>query len=703
MKVSTSQPFQLIYSLFEHEYLGYLFESYVVHVDDYGKLTFQHQNISAKNADEFSSGLDDKDYQLIDLIDQIQQDYIIRKFSKKVVKPEEFFLKVYDKEKGNKMLQSEIERYLEVKRSKILSLMVGKEVYEMGSDGEPAWKKLNIDDKKATVLFHFRKNDDNTHYFPTIKFDGAKIDFQYKGAFIVCKQPAWMVLDGNMFTFEKEVDGNKLQPFLNKKFIVIPKKVEEQYFDKFVAPLIESFDVYAKGFEILTVNKPVKPLMQLSILKSQASTGMFDSGTVQLEEDKAVLELNFRYEDFNFKADKPGEINVKMVKEGENYIFHRVCRDVEKEKSIIRSLQESGLTFNHAKAVMTKPQAFDWIKNNQEFLERFEMEVRQRETSGGTYFLGEPTIHIEISEAIDWFDVKAEIRFGEYLIPFNRLRKYILKKQTEFELPNGEIAVIPESWLVEYGDLFSLSEALDDSDETKIEKHHVALVKELEAGNLAKLQISEKLNKLRDFEKIDNFDLPGKFKGELRPYQKAGYNWLRFLNDFKFGACLADDMGLGKTVQALALLESQKELNPGATSLLVLPTSLVYNWEKEAEKFTPGLNVFCYTGTHRNKDPESFNKYDLIITSYGIIRLDIELLENYYFNYIILDESQAIKNPSSFISKAVRRLKGNSRLILTGTPLENSTMDLWSQMDFVNPGMLGTKSYFKNEFQIPID
>ncbi|VAW29403.1 Snf2 family helicase, partial [hydrothermal vent metagenome] len=140
-----------------------------------------------------------------------------------------------------------------------------------------------------------------------------------------------------------------------------------------------------------------------------------------------------------------------------------------------------------------------------------------------------------------------------------------------------------------------------------------------------------------------------------------------------------------------------------AASLLVMPTSLVYNWQKEAKKFTPSLRVFNYTGVNRTKDIDQFKGYDLVITSYGIIRRDLDLLTQYKFHYVILDESQAIKNPTSNISKAVRKLQAKYRLILTGTPIENSTMDLWSQMSFINPGLLGHQNFFKKQFQIPIE
>ena len=705
MKVSASQPFQIIYSLYQHEYLGYLFESYVIHLDENGKLTLQHQNISSKNATEFERGLDDTDYMLIDLMDSMQQESVIKRFSKKSVKPEDFFPKIYDKEKGDKGLQKEIESYMERRRAKILANIEGKRLFEMGNDGEPAWKEIEIQDKKATVLFHFRRNEDNTHYFPTIKHDGQKLDFQYKSAYIICNDPAWMVLGGKLYSFEKNVDGKKILPFLNKKFIIIPKNMEEPYYNKFVAPLIASFDVYAKGFDIYTEKYEPYPTLTLSELASNkaAMTLFGDDGKADNPEDEKILiELMFEYGTFRFKAENIGQVSVTVEKKGDSYVFHRIRRDLAREKEYLEILSGTGLSLRNSKAVLPKSQAFGWLDLHRELLESNAFSIHQRSLNGKRYFIGEYKIDVQVRENIDWFDIHAIIRFGEYEIPFQRIRKLILKKKLEFELPNGEIAVIPDSWIIQYGDLFTFSEE-DPEGGTKLKKHHLALVQDLKEGNMAQVQMSRKLEGLRDFERIEESNVPSSFKGSLRPYQKAGYHWLRFLNDYRFGGCLADDMGLGKTVQTLAFLLSMKDMGQQGPSLLIMPTSLVYNWEREARRFTPSLKVFTYTGTNREKDPSRFSKYDIILTSYGIVRLDIDLLDDFYFNFIILDESQAIKNPSSNIARAVNRLRSRSRLILTGTPLENSTMDLWSQMNFINPGLLGTQAYFKNEFLQPIE
>jgi SNF2 family DNA or RNA helicase len=711
MKVSSSQPFQIIYSLYQHEYLGYIFESYIVHLDDKGKLTYQHQNISSKNAREFSKGLDTRDFELIELMDSMQQEAIVKKFSAKFMKPEEFFAKIYDKTKGNELIQEQIEDYLEKRRARILDKMKGKQLFEMGNDGEPTWKKIEVLEKRASIQFHFKRTEDHTNYYPTVFFQDKKLDLPNTSAYLVCKNPAWMVLNGNLYGFEKYVDGKKLIPFFTKKFVVIPKNVEETYYNRFVAPLIASFDdVEANGFEI---NKtvydphPVLTLSELHTTQPSAAPSLFDAGPppedTSDESGKIVFDLSFKYGKHRFRGDNIGPVSVTLEKQGDDgYVFHRVTRLTDVERNFLHTLQKLGLPTKGFRVAIPKSEAFSWLNENRVNLLNLGFEVSQPESRDKKYFVGKAVIEVEVKENIDWFDIHAKIRFGEFEIPFKELRKLIMRRKVEFKLPNGEIAIIPEAWLTKYADLFSLSETDGDNEKPVLRKHHLNLVKELEEGNLAKVQLSEKLRSLTSFSGIKDYPMPAGFKGELRPYQKAGFNWLRFLHEYKLGGCLADDMGLGKTVQTLTMLLAEKEAGAG-TTLLVMPTSLIYNWEMEASKFTPDLRILNYTGTLRNKDISRFEKYDLILTSYGITRLDIELLQQFYFNYIILDESQVIKNPTSNISKAVRELKSRHKLVLTGTPIENTTLDLWSQISFINPGILGPQTYFRNEYQNPIE
>jgi superfamily II DNA or RNA helicase len=699
MNVSPEKPFEIIYSLFEHEYLGFMFESFAVQLDAKGRLSFTHQNISSLNAREFSAKIDEHDLVLIKLMDSMQQEPVVNHFQKRKVKPEEFFLKVFDKDKGDPTLQGEIHNYMERRRKAICEKLSGKRLFEMGKDGEPTWKELKVADEKASVLFHFYRNENNTHYFPTIKLFGEKLDIYQNGSYLLAEEPAWIVSHDTLFSFDKVVNGKKIKPFFNKKFIEVPPAVEETYYEKFIAPLIASFPVYAKGFEIKTMAISPKPVISFSSITTGTTTLFGEQEEVS--GDKVLFELKFQYNGESFSADKLKEVGVSLQKDNGNFTFHKIIRDTTQEKSILGHLADCGLSLRNSRATLPKNQAFDWLYRNQKALEGQGYTIKQIGDTATKYFVGEAVINIEISEGIDWFDIKSKIRFGDFEIPFSVIRKNILNKKYEIKLPDGSIAVIPATWVTEYADLFSFSEETDEH--PRLNKMHLALVKELQAGEYALVTMSRKLERLASFEKIDEYPIPKTFKGTLRSYQHAGYNWLKFLDEYGFGGCLADDMGLGKTVQTLAMLQSQQELHPGTTNLLIMPTSLVYNWVMEAEKFAPQLRILTYTGSFREKDVGQFQKYDLVITSYGIARMDIELLASFYFNYIILDESQAIKNPDSLIAKSVKQLRSRRKLILTGTPIENSTMDLWSQMSFVNPGLLGNKQFFTKEFLVPIE
>ncbi|TDB63970.1 DEAD/DEAH box helicase [Arundinibacter roseus] len=711
MKVSTAEPYQIIYSLLQHEYLGYLFESFVVQVDSRGQLTLLNQNISAKNVQEFSAGLDEVDFELVRMMDDIQQDAILRKFNPRKLSALDFFLKVYDPQKGDKVMQETIAGYLENAKSEILKKLPGRHLYIMGNDGNPAWKRVEWMPEKAKVRFYFMRNEENTHYFPTILYAGQKLSFQYLDGIVICDEPAWLVVDGRIYQFEGEVDGKKIRPFLKKKFIVIPRNVEDQYYRKFVVPLIASYDVVAKGIEIRRETVAAKPLLTLSetYLKSASQVPVLfgeDDGLeeARTDESEVVFDLSFLYGQHAFRFDNFAYTsNVSLEKKGDEYIFHKVKRDLTFEKNILRQLKSLNLDIRNGRIVMPKASAFEWVQNHLPQLTELGIDIQQNSENGKRYFLGYSSLEVSITEGRDWFDIYARVRFGEFEIPFIKLRNFILQNKKEFPLPNGEFAVIPDWWFTKYSELFAFIETHEEEDGLRLKKHHMMLVQELQQENLAAAVISRRLENLRDFQEIESYEPPKFFEGELRRYQKAGYDWLRFLNQYRFGGCLADDMGLGKTVQTLALLQSEKEAGVQAPSLLVMPTSLLYNWALEAKRFTPELKILQYTGTYREKNTEQFEAYDLILTSYGIVRLDVDMLKTFRFNYVILDESQAIKNPASNITKAVMKLHSAHRLILTGTPLENSTLDLWSQMTFINPGLLGGQTFFRKEYLLPIE
>ncbi|MDQ7030892.1 MAG: DEAD/DEAH box helicase, partial [Ardenticatenia bacterium] len=318
-----------------------------------------------------------------------------------------------------------------------------------------------------------------------------------------------------------------------------------------------------------------------------------------------------------------------------------------------------------------------------------------------------PTISLCISSEIDWFDVKAVITFGKVPVSLKEVRRALRKRQRYVKLADGSIGEIPPEWIKRYRHLFELGEVDVEEERVRLASHHALLLEELASDSEvveADARFREQLQRLQDFTGIEPRPVPRGFVGQLRPYQKAGYDWLHFLHEYEFGGCLADDMGLGKTVQVLAFLLSLRESGHAqAADLIVVPRSLLVNWDREAARFTPSLRVLVHAGSARSKSPELFDQYDLVVTTYGLVLRDLNLLRKYHFHYVVLDESQAIKNPVAKTSRAVRRLESDHRLALTGTPVENTSLELWSQFAFLNPGMLGSLEYFKREFATPIE
>jgi SNF2 family DNA or RNA helicase len=219
--------------------------------------------------------------------------------------------------------------------------------------------------------------------------------------------------------------------------------------------------------------------------------------------------------------------------------------------------------------------------------------------------------------------------------------------------------------------------------------------------------LQELIGALTNNQAIAPLPTPASFQGKLRPYQERGAAWLAFLERWGLGACLADDMGLGKTIQFIAFLLHLKEENVlEKPTLLVCPTSVLGNWEREVKKFAPSLKVMQYHGDKRPKGKafvEAVKKHDLVITSYSLIHRDVKSLQTISWQAIVLDEAQNVKNPDAKQSQAVRQLEATFRIALTGTPVENRLQELWSILDFLNPGYLGNKQFFQRRFAMPIE
>jgi superfamily II DNA or RNA helicase len=304
-------------------------------------------------------------------------------------------------------------------------------------------------------------------------------------------------------------------------------------------------------------------------------------------------------------------------------------------------------------------------------------------------------ISLSVSSGVDWFDLEGGVEYGTETVSFPRLLKALRSGERFVRLGDGSVGLLPEDWLRRTGILLGTGQA--EGEVLRFQRSQAILLGmllESERESRADPDFRKIREKLETFEKVEWEDPPPSFQGSLRPYQKSGLAWMRFLRDFGLGGCLADDMGLGKTVQLLAYLETRRRARAGP-SLVVVPRSLLFNWKAETARFAPKLRLVEHAGPGRAKDAGSFEKADLVLTTYGTLRNDAPFLKDVDFDCVVLDEAQAIKNPVSVSAQAARLLKGRQRLALTGTPIENRLGELWSLMEFLNPGMLGKASVFE--------
>jgi hypothetical protein len=303
--------------------------------------------------------------------------------------------------------------------------------------------------------------------------------------------------------------------------LAIPKSSEQSYFEKFVAPLIEKHNVYAEGFTINTEKYDARPMLKPIYV---------DGGTSQLQ-------LYFKYAGYIFPYGDGRHISVRIDNNGDDYTFHRIKRSVTWERGRLQLLEDMGLQITSSlfQNLEVKCQdeeedrsfsVFEWLNQHHDKLTELGFEIEQPEGQK-RYIFGNSKIDLEIQENNDWFDINAIVSFGPYKIPFIQLKNHILNRKREFVLPSGEIAVIPEKWFSQYGNLLHFTEG---HQHLKLKRHHIGLVNELAEGELAGVTITRKLQKLADFEELQDVPMPENFSGSLRPYQKAGYNWFHFLH-----------------------------------------------------------------------------------------------------------------------------------------------------------------------------
>ena len=693
--------------LFQHRIWGLIILPYIIHKElnrGYYKLS---ECLSPFPNTETLGTLTAEERELVKIINEYKDRSLFKLFSKdKSVKE---FLEKISAEKLETFIRPYIERRLykcfTIARDENIPLYFQKSK----SSTLHAEDLLSLSEDNAEPVFRFVRNAEQSAYNLSIDYAGRLVDLRKGTIDIICMSPC-IIRDDHRIIFVSDVDGSKLKPFLTKENILIPKKSELKYFSGFVLNTINNFKVESSGFEIIDFIPEKRALLEL------------DAGI----KGCPVLILKYDYQGNKIYANDTSTSFTIFEKKEEEFIFRKYHRDFQWEKLCRVNLGELG--FFSDDDINFFPVSTGSKKKNELYSILETVNSNYSEINNYGFILTSRLdnnynlrpVDLEISSQIinDWFDLKAIVKIGEFTIPFARFRKNILEGIREYRLPDGTIAILPETWFSKYKNIFEFGKISDDS--LQIHKQHFSLLGD--AFNYTERTGFERLEKLLIPEQVPIVQIPAGLNATMRKYQADGLNWLHFLQAAGLGGCLADDMGLGKTIQTLAMLQFNKENlspveqilkdpEPGLfetsvsrlTSIIIVPASLIYNWENEIKRFAPEMNVYSYKGNQRKKSTSYFHNFDIILSSYHTVRQDIELMSSFCFHYIILDESQVIKNPASMLYKTVTRLKSEFKLVLTGTPVENSLTDLWTQLNFVNQGLLGDLAFFRREFAKPIE
>lgn len=674
---------------------------------------------------------------------------------------EKYLMQVYSQEKTlarflhklskePEKVKNTIRPYIDKKLSEMVELILaeGLPLYQKQgrSDQLYAHHAYHINRQPVETTFRFELDGQSFSYQPACMHEGHPLSLsEHKPVVVLTTEPATLLLGMELYTF-RHIEAAKLMPFTKRERVTVDATHLLKYIDNILIPIAGYHDISTTGLNIAEEPRLCEPLLSIE----------------ETIYEETLLHLSFRYADQTFapQQDADKKSFIYRQAEGDGTAIRYFHRNNAAEARAIHLLIESGLEPMGDALFKLSPTAAEknlteWISRHRAMLQTdFQLSSASHQQP---YCLDE--IRVEQSygeEGPDWFELHITVVVGNFRIPFRNFRKHILNENHEYILPDGTMILLPEEWFSKYANLLEVGEEQEKT--FRLKRPFIGIAEDL-------LQQQE-LPAVSASALQPEFTAPKGLKAQLRPYQQKGVAWLQHLNECNFGGCLADDMGLGKTLQTLTLLqqvypsnhitpdnnditiEADKEAettgepetastnisdeygqfsfigtlldennvrtditpdNNGITNrkpgtLIVVPTSLLHNWKREAKRFT-SLSMAEYNSTTYIKKghPEQFfDRYHLIFTTYGMMRNNIDVLRQYTFEYVVLDESQNIKNSDSLAFRSAIQLNSHHRLTLTGTPIENSLKDLWAQFHFLQPDLLGDENSFVKHFITPI-
>ena len=515
---------------------------------------------------------------------------------------------------------------------------------------------------------------------------------------------SWFLLAGGKFYLIPKTELNSLTDLFKKRAenLLVHKSVYKKFKAEVLLPLEDNFKINYNYIQAATGQQLLdygfaNALEKIIYLSDFGEFVMiipvcrYGEIEIPVRTKRQIFEQDINGKDFYVKRDTDAELNfTSLIISKHNFFTEQLKNGLE-------------YFYLHKKRFLDE----NW------FLTVFDEWARQEITilgfndlEGNRLNSTKVSISVTVLSGINWFNALVRVRFGKRKAALKQVQKAIKNKSKYVQLDDGTLGILPDEWIERFTLWFRSSEIVND-EMLKIPKVNFSgidvLFRQDEIDSTVQQEIHQYQKFLVQGQPMKEIIIPAEFKGTLRNYQHDGLNWLNFLDDNNFGGCLADDMGLGKTIQIIAFILLQREKVITNTNLLIVPTSLIQNWQSEINKFAPSATLKTIYGSSRVKNCLDFNNYEIILTSYGTLITDITFLKEYTFNYIFLDESQNIKNAESQRNRAVKLLKARNRIAITGTPIENFTTDIYGQLSFTCPGLLGTRQTFKDLYSIPID
>ncbi len=543
-----------------------------------------------------------------------------------------------------------------------------------------------IDEERIKPEFDIKKEKDQIQITCYVRINGERVPIHKNES----QSPLVFLYGGQVALLNSVMEAMVIIAYLGNNPVFIPEADWPARLEADILPLSQKYPVHFSA-NLIERSDKIKP--QLCIRFKEMSNML-------------LIHPRFRYHNEEVEWDN-GE-QVVTISKDKVLLIHR---DKEAENAFINSLRKTHTRFerntnqNYFHLLSKEALSNNWFLNFMDFLRENKVHAQGlNQLKKFRFNQFRPETKLEISSDIDWFDARVAVKFGEQLASIRDIKKALSRKQNYIPLEDGSLGILPEKWMEKYSLLFRMGQEAENG--LRVSKYNFGIIDELyehiDDKELLE-ELEEKKQMLLNFDNLPAIPIPSNIRSVLRNYQESGLQWLSYLDDIKWGGILADDMGLGKTLQTLSFLQHAKNVNGRCFALVVCPTSLIYNWENEIKKFTPDLSFYIHHGQGRSYNTKELKKNNIILTSYGTLRSDIQLFIKFVFDYAILDESQFIKNPHSKVTKAARLLNAGNRFCLSGTPMQNNTFDIYSQMNFLNPGMLGSIDFFKNEFSQPID